>query len=821
MKSARFARKARHGLLLFCLSALLAPFSIEGADEKRVEPPAGDRANRKCDLLVYGSTPGGVACAVRAAREGLGVVLVTHAAHVGGMMTNGLSIMDTLYSGSRAPVYDELRRSIPAYYAKKYGKDSPQYRATLPGHPKMRYEASVVERLFNELLAAEPRIVLIKGFYPVDVARESSLLRSVTFRQMDGTVTLTVSADAFADCSYEADLATVAKVPYRVGREARSEFNEPHGGVIYMRKTAWPPKDVDLLNFSEERRLSLFQYDSYYETIPEVSTGEADPAVQGYNIRMVITNDPDNRVAIEKPANYDPEMYRAFSTARSGHPGIEMPNRKTGLNDPKLVGKQDAYVEGDWATRRDVTRQHVEASLGLLYYRQNDPSVPPAVREEWKAWGLPRDEYPDNGHVPYEIYARETRRIRGRAIFTEHDARLAKDLRRAPVHADSIAATEWFLDSHACTPRKVDGSESEGMVMLKNQTFPGQVSLRTILSQNYDNLVVPVCLSATHVGWGTIRLEPTWMMLSESAAIAIAIAKQQGLPPSRVKGDFLVRRLAENRILISFFNDIEGHEQTDWYPAVQYLGTQGYFGSYDARPFDPLLDHLADAWITHATRRIDPNVHLDDPTATARKMLIAEQNRGDPVLAEDFARRLGDVLKGEIPKPETVLARLREWNIPADKPITRGDASRLVFVVDGSRSATARLPAESEKWAIDFQGFAGTPGDRSRFFMTLSHDGILEVRKTGHGEYPIVTGRLTREQIHRIYSASAKAVMNYDERKKSGTSEDGWSLTLVLSSDISRISVKYDSCFHFDEVEPAFKEIRKVVKEAFPDRRFP
>ncbi|MFO1095349.1 MAG: FAD-dependent oxidoreductase [Planctomycetaceae bacterium] len=672
---------------LFLLTIALSSNVATGGELKGDDPQAFRQStDQQCDLAVYGSTPGGVACAVRAAREGLNVILVTHAQHLGGMMTNGLSIMDTLYSGSRAPIYDELRRSIPRYYANRYGQDSPQYRATLPGHPKLRYEAGVVERLIDELLAAEPHISIVKAFYPIEASRESSLLKSVTFRQMEGDRTLTVTAVAFADCSYEADLAAVARTPYRVGREARSEFNEPHGGVIYMRKVEWPPKDVDVVNFSEERRLNLFQYDAYYETIPEVSTGEADPAVQGYNMRMIVTNDPENRVPIDQPANYDPEIYRSFSIGQSRRPGLEMPNRKAGLNDPKLVGRQDAYVEGDWATRREVTRQHVEATLGLLYYRQNDPSVPPAIREGWKEWGLPRDEFPDNGHVPYEMYARETRRIRGRAIFTEHDARLAPDLKRAPIHADSIGATEWFLDSHACTPRHVDGSEPEGMVMLKNQTFPGQVSLRTIIPEDCDNLLVPVCLSSTHVGWGTIRLEPTWMMLCESAAYVVVTAKQNGVSPAAVDSVPLIRRLADSRIMISFFNDIEGKEHAEWYPAVQYLGTQGFFGSYDARPYDALLEHLADAWIAHVGRRSPSH---DDPTATARKMLAAEQNRGDPIVARAFVRRLSDSLAERIPAADLV-DRLREWNIAADQPITRGDASRLIYTAEALSAAAVR-----------------------------------------------------------------------------------------------------------------------------------
>ncbi|MCA9077173.1 MAG: FAD-dependent oxidoreductase, partial [Planctomycetaceae bacterium] len=511
------------------------------------------------DLLIYGATPGGVAMAVRAAREGLDVLLVSHTRHLGGMLTNGLSTMDTLYNGERAPLYDELRQRISDFYRDKYGNDSPQYLATQPGHPKTRYEAHVVERLINELLTAEEQITLLTEYYPVEATREDSILQTVTFQQMDGSARVTFSADVFADCSYEADLAAIAKVPYRVGREARDEFDEPHAGVIYMRNVPWPPEHVENETFQLARGLNLFRYTSWYETIGNVSTGAAHPAVQGYNLRTIVTRDPANRLPIEKPADYDPEFLKAYGFGNPDHPGLSMPNQKSGLNHPKLVGQQDPYVEGDWETRADVIRKHRDATLALLYYRQHDPSVPEDIRGKWQTYGLPRDEFADNGHMPYEIYARETRRIRGRAVFTEHDARLAPGLERAPVHPTSISITEWFLDSHACTPRDVPGSEQEGMVMLKNQTFPGQVPFQTLLPENLDNLLVPVCLSATHVGWGTIRLEPTWMSICEAAAHAVVLAKRQHVTPAQINADELVRQLADRRVMLSFFNDIEGH----------------------------------------------------------------------------------------------------------------------------------------------------------------------------------------------------------------------------------------------------------------------
>ncbi|MEZ6051615.1 MAG: FAD-dependent oxidoreductase [Planctomycetaceae bacterium] len=635
-----------------------------------------DDANGHHELVVYGATPGGVACAVRAAREGLDVLLVSHTEHLGGMLTNGLSTMDTLYNGRRAPLYDELRQRIYDHYRDTYGADSPQYQAAQPGHPKTRYEAHVVERLINDLLHAEPRITIVTGYYPISAERNGSLLASVTFQKMDGEKQQIISADVFADCSYEADLAAVAGVPYRVGREARDEFNEPHAGLIYMREVSWPPADVPEELLGPARRLNLYRYQQWFETIEAASTGAADPSVQGYNMRTIVTRDPNNRVPIDKPTEYDPELLRTFGHGNPERPGLSMPNQKFGLNLPKLIGQQDPYVDGDWQTRRDVTQLHRDATLALLYFRQHDPSVPEAIRKEWLEYGLPQDEFADNGHMPYEIYARETRRIRGRAVFTEHDARLAPGLERAPVHHTSISITEWFLDSHACTPRDVPGSEQEGMVMLKNQTFPGQVPYQTLLPENLDNLLVPLCLSSTHVGWGTIRLEPTWMSICEAAAHAVVLANHQQITPAQINADELVRQLADRRVMLSFFNDIEGHTDADWYPAIQYLGTQGYFGTYEARPDEPLTAPLAKSGPISSNNTF---AMASSPTDAAIMRPRAEQANGDIVTAGEFAKSLTTSLPDTEPNQSKIQRLLTQLSIDPKEPITRGDACRLIY----------------------------------------------------------------------------------------------------------------------------------------------
>jgi hypothetical protein len=631
------------------------------------------------DLVVYGSTPGGIACAVRAAREGLDVLLVTHAEHIGGILSSGLSTMDTLYNGARAPLYDELRRAIHEHYRATYGADSEQYMASLPGHPKIKFEAHVVERIFETMLKNEPRLTLVRQHYPVAARRELRALRTVTFRAMEGAATFEARGAAFADCSYEGDLLAVASVPYRWGREAREEFNEEHAGRIFVRQTEWPPKHVDPGYLKDYWKLNLFHYQRWCEIIRLQSTGAADRSVQAYNLRTMMTRDPANRVTVEKPAGYDrEEILRRVKhdiNWSDRAPSVNQPNLKTYLNLPELVGMQHAYVEGDWATRRRITAEHRRLVLSLIYFCQNDESVPEATRRAWREWGLPRDEFPGNGHVPYEIYVREARRLKGRAVFTENDARLAPGAKRAPVHADAISITEWFLDSHACTPEHVPGSLWEGELLLNNITFPGQVSYRTMLAQELDNLVVPVCASSTHIGWGTIRLEPTWMSMAEAAAHGIVLAARQRKTPAEIDPDELVQLLAGQRVMLSFFNDVEGREREPWYPAVQVLGTRGFYGNYDARAEAPLLDALARAWSAAAA---GPHGDLD---ARARAMLAAEAAGGAPVTAGKFATSLA----------RDAADLLRQCNLAPDTPLTRGHAARLVLAAT-QKSSTPRKP---------------------------------------------------------------------------------------------------------------------------------
>uniref|UniRef100_UPI0037841F47 FAD-dependent oxidoreductase n=1 Tax=Prosthecobacter sp. TaxID=1965333 RepID=UPI0037841F47 len=639
----------------------------------------------QADLCVYEATPGGIAMAVRAAREGLSVVLVNHNDHLGGILSNGLGVWDTLWEGKRSPIYDEARQAIFDHYRKTYGEDSKQYRDALPGksgHTNGKFEPKVAEKILTELVAKEKRIHVITHRVLGAVKREGALIQSASFMSLWANVeAIEVRAKVFADCSYEGDLAAMANVSYRIGREARSEFNEPHAGVIFMSpvKAAQMPEMARAAELHHQLKLRKF---SGFQRIqqPE-STGEADGFVQAFNYRTILSSDQANRLPIEKPANYDPEKLKLLEHGSIVSP---IPNSKRGWNRPQLVGMQTEYVEADWTGRQKIMNQFWDATMALLYFLQNDPSVEPERQKSWREFGLAKDEFTDNGHRPHEFYVREARRITGRYIFTQHDAMLAEGLERAPVHEDSIGVTEWYLDTHACTPRHIPGALEEGKMMLDVETFPGQVPYRAILPQGVDNLLVPVCLSSTHVAWGTIRLEPTWMNLCESAGHAAALAIQNNVTPAALDPDVLLRKIAANHVMLSFFNDVDVASDDPRVAAAQYFATKGFFADYNARLDEPLTENVRNAWGKGLTAMREGTLKPMELVKAVREAETAQSKK--------LERTRGEAL-------------LSMWKASPEKKAK--SAARVPLKVVPVRSSTA---AEVDGRAFDVVVVGGTPG---------------------------------------------------------------------------------------------------------------
>ncbi len=552
---------------------------------------ASDVAGKHFDLVVVGGTGGGVACAVRAARENCSVLLVQHNGHLGGMMTNGLMQWDALYGGPRSPLFTELLGNIESYYVETFGRDSRNHqtiRYTHEHYPIGWAEPHVAEREYNRLVAGERNITLLLNHYLVSVKRNGKLIESATFRARPDGGRVTVRAATFVDATYEGDLFALAKVPYRVGREARAEYNEPHAGKVFVNIDGSSPSSVI------RERLNIRPYGARQGSIDPTSPFTADDAVQAYNTRFCVTSDPANRIPIPKPASYDRNEYidygRKYIASHNG------PNHKSHVNSPILPGENHRYSEADWPEREKITQRHLQFGLGLMWFLQNDESVPLKQREKFRCWGLPKDEYADNGHVPYEMYVRETRRIVGRYVFTQHDGMLAPGHARTPIHADSIAVTDWYMDSHSCTTDHRPGYKYDGKLILTEQSRPAQIPHRSLLPQGVDNLLVPVCLSATHIAWGSIRLEPVFLQTGEAAGFAAALAKQQSTTPAGLNADLLLRTLVQRQQLVSFFNDLKATDLNPAVPAAQYFGTKGFFHDYNARLQEPLTVAMAKVW---------------------------------------------------------------------------------------------------------------------------------------------------------------------------------------------------------------------------------
>lgn len=568
---------------------------------KSAAKPA-DVDGKSYDLVVIGGTPGGIACAVRAAREGLSVLLVNHTQHLGGFVTSGAGGWEAPYDGSRSPIYGEMITGAAQYYAKTYGEGSPQHIASMPSKTsrahidRPKIEPRIAEMLFNEMVAKEKTLTVLLGHIVTKAQRDGALIQNVTLKPMHGEKAITVSGKIFADGMYEGDLMAVAGVKTQIGRESRAQYGEKHAGVIYTQERHKEPGQRGFPKAADEGTLNI-RYNSHAtaDIVEGPESGQADGSVMAYNYRLVLTRDPANRIMVEKPANFDLAIAKQ---AIGGGFVPNLPNGKVAWNGGRLIGPQNDYPAADWPTREAISKRYLDAMLMRLWWVQNDPAAPEKDRKQFANYGLAADEFPDNHHVPYEIYVREARRLVGRYVFKEQDNVIADGIARTPIHADSIAMTDWPVDSVACLPRKAPGGNTDGILFLGEESRPAQVPYRSLLANEVDNLLVPVAISASHVGWGSIRLEPVWMQLGESAGFAAALAVKARTSPAKLQPDALIRQLAASRMMISFFNDLAVASADPRVPAAQYFGTKGFFVSYDAKLDEPLTEAVRAVWET-------------------------------------------------------------------------------------------------------------------------------------------------------------------------------------------------------------------------------
>jgi hypothetical protein len=561
-------------------------------------------------VIVYGGTPGGIMAAIAAARQGCRTLLLERSAHVGGMSTSGLGKSDIENRAAIAGLFCEFVRRVYEDYVNRYGAASEQVRQCRDGY---YYEPSVAEQVFRQMLAEEPNLEVRYGEQLVSAdTRGDRLVALSTVASRGSMQQRYLAAEVFIDATYEGDLAAAAGAEFRLGRESRDEFNEPHAGVIYR------------------------HYESG-EILPG-STGQGDNRLPAYTYRLCLTTDPSNSVPlVEPPPDYDrsryvgylkdlaaerfvaPKKYRDgwgynpehYDTLVRVFSVTPLPNCKNDVNiNPRPLAfpfpeENVGYVEGDPDVREAICRRHRNLTLGLLYFLQNDDTVPAAHREIARLYHLPKDEFVDNGHFPWQLYVREARRIVGRYILTEHDVTVPPGQRRTPLHFDSIATGEFPIDSFPV--RKYESGQDtvlEGYLsMMEEVTQPYQIPYGIMVPQRIDGLLVPVAASTTHVAFSTIRMEPCWMVMGQAAGVAAALAVEGRTDPRQISIDALQRRLLKQGQILTFFYDLD--EAGADKPSIQFFGARGFFDDYFARPLEPVTLSVATAWLQKALASID------------------------------------------------------------------------------------------------------------------------------------------------------------------------------------------------------------------------
>lgn len=470
------------------------------------------QADKQVDLCIYGATSAGVIAAYTASQAGKSVLLIDPGTRVGGLSSGGLGQTDI---GNKYVV-----TGLALDFYRKMGKHYGSFEQWI-------FEPKVAESIFKDYLA-HANTPMLMGHRLVAVKTDNRSIKTISLlpsEQGDGKK-ITVAAKIFMDCSYEGDLMAKAGVSYHVGRESNSTYGETINGVQLLDGHQFPD-GVDPYKKKGDPKSGILWG---INTEPLKENGTGDAKVQAYNYRITLTNVPENRNAITKPQNYDATKYELLKRQKEIQPwkSIQdvfiwslMPNGKTDINNRNgfstdMIGMNWRYPEADYFERKEIIKAHEDYTKGLLYFVANDSSVPEAIRSEFKKWGYPKDEYLENSHWSPQLYIREARRMIADVVMTQHHCQ-----GRARV-SDGVGYAAYTMDSHNCDRVIVNGMvKNEGNVEVGGFS-PFPISYRAIVpkKEEIDNLVVPVCLSASHIAFGSIRMEPVFMVLGQSGAVA-------------------------------------------------------------------------------------------------------------------------------------------------------------------------------------------------------------------------------------------------------------------------------------------------------------
>ena len=502
----------------------------------------------EAEVIVYGATPGGFCAAIAAAREGASVVLLEPTAHVGGVNTGGLSFSDSNQTvrSTLLGLFEEWHQRVAADYAAR-GVKLP-YDVAVKDNSVWTYEPHVAARVTDAMLKEAGVRVLTKQTME---GVEKAGTRIVGLRTSGGTHT----AKVFIDATYEGDLMARAGVVWHLGRESRDEYGESYAGRQY-------PKAKMAINGFDANGLPL----PFITSVRPGDDQAGEETVMVYSFRLCLTKNAANRVPFPEPKSYDPARFELVRRYFQKYPNAPvpwdlypLPGEKFDANNGigkmfsmGLVGEANGWCASDPAGRAKLWEKHKEYTLELYKFLTTDPAVPAKIRETMAELGLCRDEFPETGHWSPQLYVREGRRMDGRMILTQHD--VLKDAQKE----DPIAISSFPIDSHDCRRLALpDGVINEGTIFPvrmpgRRHGYAYHIPYRAITpaASECSNLLVPVALSATHVAYSSVRVEPTWMAIGQGAGVAAALAAKAGVTVQALDYPTLrTRLLAQNVVL--------------------------------------------------------------------------------------------------------------------------------------------------------------------------------------------------------------------------------------------------------------------------------
>jgi len=532
-------------ILIVTLTCAVLFMSVPGLTDQRSAAAPESRAGNSVggespvyDVVIYGGTSAAVTAAVQTAIMGKSVVIVSPDKHLGGLSSGGLGFTDTgnkaVIGGLSREFYHRVWRHYQRPEAWRWqsresfgnrGQGTPAVDGEL--RTMWVFEPHAAESVFDGWAAEHAVPVFREAWLDREKGVKKVGRRIESITTLDGK---TFRGRIFLDATYEGDLMAAAGVSYTVGREGRETYGEEWAGVQtgVFHHGHYFQKPVDPYVVPGDPSSGLLPRIS---PDPPGEKGQGDHRVQAYCFRMCLTKNPENRVPFPKPDGYDPSQYELLlRVLETGWRELfvkydPIPNAKTDTNNhgpfsTDNIGYNYDYPDASYQRRREIIAEHERYQKGLMYFMANDPRVPEDVRRAVGEWGLAKDEFRDNGHWPHQLYIREARRMVGRFVMTEHEL-----LKRRPT-PESVGMGSYTIDSHHVqryvTPEGYVQNEGDIGVPLK----PYQIAYGSLTpkAEECENLLVPVCVSSSHVAYGSIRMEPVFMILGQSAATAAVLA---------------------------------------------------------------------------------------------------------------------------------------------------------------------------------------------------------------------------------------------------------------------------------------------------------